>query len=157
MKYISIPKEEIRKRKTDILRDNIYNNFIYLANEDGLLHSKLEIDRLLNSDKVIFYLCLDDSNKIAGYILGEFTTLPDNRDVIYVTYLYVGEKYRKNGIGSNLLHKLELISKQKDLDGVLLTCNTEDFKVYDFYQKRGYMLDFKFRKYAKHDLVFKSI
>jgi hypothetical protein len=64
MRFISITKEELRNRKTDILRDIIYYNFIHLAKQTDLKHTKLELDRLLNSDTVVFYLCLDDNNKI---------------------------------------------------------------------------------------------
>lgn len=156
VEYILVPKNTVNMRKTNLLTLAIYNNFINLSKLPDMKHTTDEINKLLNSNNSYLFLCLHDG-KIIGYLLGEITKLPDKRDVFYITYLFTASHIRKRGVGSKLMMIVEEFTKNKKLDGVLLTCDTENFKVYDFYQKKGYMLDFHFRKYDRYDILYKGL
>jgi ribosomal protein S18 acetylase RimI-like enzyme len=143
-------------KKTDLFENVVYNNFIHLAQDPDLKHTVQEIHRIFTCDGLQLYLCILNK-KIVAYLLGEIMTLNDKRNVLYITYIFTAPKYRNKGIASMLLNKAEEIAKLKDLHGILLTCDTEDKKVYDLYIKRGFMLDFHLRRYTKYDVLFLNV
>jgi len=142
-------------KKTNLFEKTIYKNFIHLAQHSELKHTEDEIHRLMTSQNLQLYLYVLN-NKIIAYLIGEIMTLNDGRTVLYITYIYTGSKYRGKGYGSKLMDTAEDIGRQKKADGILLTCDTEDRKVFDFYSKRGFMLDFKLRQYTKYDVLYYS-
>src|SRR4029078_1117072 len=89
----------------------IYNNFIELINEP-VNHNKNGIEKLLLNDKMYGILVIME-NKIIGYIIGEFMSLDIDRDVFYIDYIYINNKYQKNGIGSKLMIKVIEYCKNK--------------------------------------------
>ena len=88
-----------------------------------------------------------------GYIVGELMRLDDGRYTLFISYLYIGNKYRRNGLGTILLNKMVTYAKYKSMDAVTLICDTEDNKVMDFYLSKGFMYDTFLRRYDKYDVL----
>lgn len=131
---------EIYKIKNpSLLTNTIYNNFIYLKKYPELLHNKEEITKSINSKNNLIYLVFDNK-KLIGYLVGDFRTLSDNRYGYYISYFYVGQKYRNNKIGSKLLEKL-INNCKKKTKFIILTCDTFDIKAMNFYKKYGFIED----------------
>jgi ribosomal protein S18 acetylase RimI-like enzyme len=156
MKINIIDINKIKKSKCDIFTNVIYNNFIEIADEPMLKHTKDEIKKVFNSSNPQLYIILV-KNKIASYLLGEIIKLNDNRNVLYITYIYTSKNFRESGFGSKLMETAEMICKKKKLNGIVLTCNTEDPYIYDFYLKKGFMPDLQLRTYGKYEVVYKPM
>jgi GNAT superfamily N-acetyltransferase len=146
--------KQLQKRTTKKLDNIIYNNFIDLTHEPNLKHTFEEINRLLNSSELRFFTYMLN-NKLIAYLVSELMILPDKRKVLFVNYLYCSPKFRNHGIASKLLEAAEHYAKTHKLAGIMLTCNTHDINVYEFYLKRGFMLDIYLRQYTKYDVLFK--
>lgn len=148
--------KNIRPEKSEKFINMIYTNFIDLCDCKELKHNKQEIMRLITSQNIKILLIIVNK-KIAAYLVGEIMVLNDGRKVFYINYIFTGKYFRKQGFGSKLLKFVEKLTKKFGYDGVLLTCNTEDDKIYNFYLMRGYMPDLVLRQYKKHDILYKKI
>jgi ribosomal protein S18 acetylase RimI-like enzyme len=156
MSVIVIKPDKLKKRKSYKLSQTVYDNFIELAKYPNLKHTREEIERILDEGKAIFCIIMY-KNKIVAYLLGEVISIGDRRTVAYITYLYTASKFRNNGLASKLIDYIEHFCTRNRLNGVMLICDTEDKKVYDFYQKRGFMLDPNLRRYERYDVLYKSL
>jgi len=131
----------------------IYENFSYLNDVKQLSHTTNDITKLVNSKNARLYLCIMNK-KIVGYLIGETMTLNDGRNVFYVSYLYIADKYRKKGYASFLMSIVNEYVKKNNLDGIMLTCDTDNVSLYDFYMKRGFMPDLLLRTYDRYDVLY---
>jgi GNAT superfamily N-acetyltransferase len=104
------------------------------------MHSKNEILRSLTSDDTFCYF-LYDNKKLIGYLTGEYKTLNDNRYVFYVSYFYICSSYRNKQLGSKLMKLLINKCTREGTKFILLTCDTFDNKVVQFYKKLGFVQD----------------
>ena len=75
----------------------------------------------------------EEGNIIAGYLAVMYCW-----KVIYLDALWVDERYRKSGLGSQLLKNLEKFAKAEEC--TLIHLDTFDFQAKDFYIKHGYDL-----------------
>jgi len=134
----------------------IYNNFIHLSNDPQLQHNTTELRRLLNSSNMVAYVVYQQ-NTIIAYLVGETKHLNDGRDAFYISYLYIGQKYRGKKLGSKLM---KMLINKCNSDGtlyILLTCDIKDKKVYEFYEKIGFMPDAILRNYGRHEVLSLSL
>lgn len=154
IKVVGINK--IKTSKLNYFTNVIFNNFLHLQNVSNLSHSKKNIFEVLTSKEPQIYLALDDDKKIIAYLVGEIVELVDGRKVLYITYLFTSEKHRKNGCASKLLYVAEDIMRKQNLNGLMLTCDSENPYVYDFYLKKGFMPDILLRTYKKYEVMYKS-
>ena len=147
--------KKVNPDKCNKLVDLLYNNFINLATYKELAHNKQELTRLITNEKtkIIFFMI---NKKIAAYLVGEEKGLADGRKVFYISYLYTAKQFRGKGLASKLINYVEELASKSNYDGVLLTCDTEDEKVHDFYITRGYMADLVLRNYGKFDVLYKG-
>lgn len=147
--------KQINKNKCNKLINLIYINFIHL-NDPELMHNKKEITRLIISSltKICFIIL---NKKIVAYLIGETKELNDGRKVFYINYLFTAKQFREKGFAGSLLKYIDKYAKQKYYDGIMLTCNTEDQKVYNYYLMKGFMPDHILRKYNKYDILYKQI
>lgn len=126
---------EVRRIKhPEILTDVIHQNFIYLTKFPELMHTKNDIFKLLTDDNNIIYLVYNNKNLI-GYLVGEMKNV-SNRYVFYISYIYVMEKYRNKKIGSYLMNKAINYCHQNGIKFIILTCDTYDKKIIEFYTKK---------------------
>jgi GNAT superfamily N-acetyltransferase len=151
-----VTNKQLQRRTTKKLDNIIYNNFIDLAQEPNLKHTYNEINRLLNSADLRFFTYIYNT-KLISYLIAEIMILPDKRKVLFVNYLFSSPKFRGKGIATKLLEAAEHYAKINKFSGIMLTCNTHDISVYEFYLKRGFMLDIYLRQYTKYDVLFKPM
>jgi len=133
----------------------VYGNFIHLKYHPNLLHNPTEIKKLLNDKTFLGIFIFDDNKKILGYLIGKTMILNDGRKVFYISYIYVSKKFRNKKLGSKMLDIVH--ERKRNHDAIMLTCDTTDKLVLNFYLKRGYMLDFALRRYSKYDVLSKEI
>lgn len=154
MSYHIYNHEKLKRFNLASLTNVIYSNFIELSNYPTLKHTKNDIYNLLKSENVL--ICLYITNKkIGGYMVGEFMKLNDGRHVFYVSYIYTGIQFRKHGVGSKMMKIVDGLVQQYGLDGIMLTCDSNDQSVYDFYLKKGFMPDMILRNYGQHEVMYK--
>lgn len=144
---------------TQRLEEIVYNNFIHLRAEKSLGHTREEIHRLFNSDQS-FLLTAVLNDQIIGYVVGEYINLntispSDSRRVCYVSYIYVLDAHRGKAVGSNMFKCLKIMNRGKRINGTMLTFDTQNRKLYSFYQKRGFMQDPYLRKFTRHDVFYR--
>lgn len=145
------------KEQTKYFARTIYNNFIYLKDYPQLKHTFEDINKLLKSVNMYSILIHDINGRIIAYLIGEILELDDGKTVLYIDYLYVVSTYRELGIASKILDILISKVNSWDISGIMLTMDTENKKIYDFYLKRGFMPDQKYRRYERHDILSKYI
>ena len=75
----------------------------------------------------------DEGNIIAG-LDAVITTFK----ILYVSTLFVDEKYRRQGYGTQLVKEMELRAKKRGVNTIRL--DTFDWQGKDFYKKLGYEL-----------------
>ena len=153
MSIVIVPKHKLNKNNVNILTEIIYKNFIELSQYKHLKHTRKDIHDLLLSDNSVIMLYMIDKS-IGGYLVGEIMTI-DSRRVFYITYIFTSVKFRNKGIASQLINNVENIVDKKDLSGILLTCDTENKNIYDFYLKKGFMPDLVLRNYSRFDVLYK--
>lgn len=87
-----------------------------------------------SEEKDIMFVSLDD-DKFVGAVHGSIT-----EDSMYIGWLVVNEEYRGNGIGKNLMCKIE--EKAKELNVYSINLGTVEFQAEKFYEKLGYKIVF---------------
>ena len=133
----------------------IYQNFIKIAPYEQLKHNKQEIYNLLSKPNHYFFAFLI-GNKILGYILGEIIQIEQN-NILFITYIFTSPYHRKIGIGHKLMNYIENYASYNNCRKIMLTCDTEDKTLYDWYLKMGFMPDMYFRTYDRFDTLSKNI
>ena len=93
------------------------------------------------------------NNSIIAYLVGEMKDLNDGRRCYYISYLYVGEKYRGKKIGTKLMNLIIEKCKVNRIKYLLLTCDTNDKPVFEFYEKLGFVPDTILRNYGRHEVM----
>ena len=146
--------QEIQNNDVTNLVRTIYMNFESLSENSTLNHGEDEIYRIITSPKCQLFIYLVNK-KIAGYLLGELMNLNDGRFVFYITYIYTGKRFRNKGIASDLLKLTEQKVKHFNLDGIVLTVDTEEPTLLDWYTKKGFMPDMLLRTYGRHEVLSK--
>jgi ribosomal protein S18 acetylase RimI-like enzyme len=144
------------KGNVDEFVNTIYNNFADLTDNPTLMHNKNEIRNLLLSPHFIG-LFLFDNNKLIGYLVGEEKFLNDGRHVYYISYIYVTVKMRTKKLGSLLMKNIEQIIKQKKIKYIVLTYNTSNKKLTNFYNILGYNIDLILETNSIHNVFSKNL
>jgi GNAT superfamily N-acetyltransferase len=151
--------KEIRRIKsnTEPFINIVYDNFKYLSDIDQLNHTKEEITRLLFSSDLVTFLVYNDDKKVIAYLLGEKKVLNDGRIVFYINYLYVGERMRYRKIGSQLMNLIEKKCHMWNIKNIILTCDTHDEKIYNFYKKLEFFPDQLLRNHGQYEVLTKYL
>ena len=103
---------------------------------DGEFEKYANKNSLLCNYKTFNFLA-KENDKIIG-ILNGYSVYDEK---IYIELLFVLEEYRKRGIGSKLIKRVENYYCNKNFSYIsLVTCG---FQAPDFYEKRGFKLEFK--------------
>jgi len=100
----------------------------------------LEQEETFNQENKIYpleenhmmFVALDD-NQFVGAVHGTIT-----EDSMYIGWLVVKEKYKGQGIGSNLMQKMEKVAKEQNIYSIHL--GTTGFQARKFYEKLGYKI-----------------
>lgn len=131
----------------------IYKNFGYLKNFPELSHNPEEIKRLLTGNQSHCLFIYNESNEIIAYLIGEHKKLNDGRLVYYISYIYVSSKYRKKGLGSDLVDKVIKRCENMGINFIILTCDIQDENAYNFYRKLGFVDDPVLGSASKHRVL----
>lgn len=81
----------------------IFINFIELQNQPNIDFSYESIKEILASPALIGWFLMDNDSKIIGYLIGTISDLADGRQVYFIHYFYIVQKYRNFGIGAKML------------------------------------------------------
>jgi ribosomal protein S18 acetylase RimI-like enzyme len=146
-----IMKEIRRINNPGPLSEIIYKNFLELSDTPSLQHSREEIQRLLTNPEFIGFFVYD-GQKVVAYLTGEKKHLNDGRIVYYITYIFVGGKYRNHKIGSRLMEILIGKCEQWGISFIMLTCDITDNKVINFYKKLGFTPDPILKNGTQHEV-----
>jgi len=153
MEIALITNALLKSSNTDLLVDTIYDNFKNLGDIEKLNHNKKEIERILKSNNS-FVLFIMKNKKIIAYLIAEKILLADGREVLYIYYLFTSQKFRNMGLASTLLDTSKQFSNKNNCTGIMLTCDTDNTKVHNFYLKKGFMPDMLMRTYNKYDVFY---
>ncbi|MEH6938928.1 GNAT family N-acetyltransferase [Bacillus sp. JJ664] len=88
-------------------------------------------EKLLKSVEKVSFILKNEHESILGGITG---TIKYNH--LHVDFLWVDESQRGTGYGSNLLHKIEDLAKEKKCR--LIVLDSFSFQAPEFYKKHGY-------------------
>lgn len=113
--------EESTEEEADLVVDNIV---------------KYNISRVNITQETPFYWINRVMKDINGDIVAGINSKMYCWNCLYIDVLWVKEEFRKDGIGSKLLRKVEEIAKEKGCH--LIHLDTFDFQAKDFYIKQGY-------------------
>ena len=149
---LSIKEITNMKNGVNMLSDIIYNNFSYLSDRPELQHNVHEIQKLLTAPDTLSFVVYNNDSIIA-YLVGEYKKLNDGRVCYYISYVYVCEKYRGKKIGTKLMNLVIDKCKNNNIKYLLLTCDTQDKPVYEFYEKMGFVPDTLLRNYGRHEVM----
>lgn len=79
------------------------------------------------------------NNNIIGYIHGSEYELLYSDSLINILGFVVKESYRKNGVGTALIDKLEEIAIEKKYSGIRLVSGIDREDAHRFYERNGYI------------------
>ena len=151
LKLIEISSTDISKSVNKLV-PIVYNNFIDLVDQPNVKHTRKDIYELLTSDDLFGYIILYNNNIIA-YSFGLSSTMADGRHTHYLSYIYVAPKYRHLKIGTMTLKKLINHCQQSGIPFIVLTCDTQDKKLMNFYSKFGFIPDPLLKSDNRHDVL----
>ncbi len=142
MEYIKIENEFDCK-----CADKLLNELIkYESNLDDVINGECIIndfhkDMIKHSHVFAYYV--KDNDECIGYIFAYLKTpLNDiiTTNVVMLESLFVKEKYRKKGLGKQLIEMLEEWAKSKwDKYVVEIVCLSDNKNALNFYKKLGYV------------------
>ena len=147
--------KHLSENKKQLFTDLIYHNFIKILLYEQLKHNKQEIYNLLSKSSHFFIVYMIN-NKILGYVLGD-TIHFDKNKILFITYIFTSPKHRNTGLGHKLMNYIENYALLNNCIKIMLTCDTEDKKIYDWYLKIGFMPDMHFRTYDRFDTLSKIV
>ena len=155
-----ISGSELARKKTDILEKIVYNNFIHLASSSGVSHTTEHIHKLFNSQNS-FFMSASIDGALIGYVLGEYTNLnhindADYRNVCYISYIYVCDKYRGKSIATNMMRILLSDNTNNKINGWMLIFDTHKQNLRRFYSKLGFKPDILHKTHSQHEVYFKQ-
>jgi GNAT superfamily N-acetyltransferase len=150
-----IELKQLSENKKKIFTDLIYENFIKISLYEQLKHNKNEIYNLLSKSSHFFIVYMINK-KILGYVLGEIIDFDKNK-ILFITYIFTSPNHRKKGLGHKLMNYIKNYALDNNCIKIMLTCDIEDKKVYEWYLKMGFMHDMHFRTYDRFDTLSKNI
>ena len=101
---------------------------------------KEKIKKRINDNNNIFFVAVNEENKIIGFIDGK---VPDDewwykKKVAYIDYLCVDEKNRNNRVATVLLNEFEKKAKEKGAKYIRLLAFPKNKPAINFYKKNGF-------------------
>lgn len=132
------------------------SHYIYLLNQDfnpnlcafseEKVRAKLEIIRQKTKDIILVY---EQDNEVKGYIHGSPYELLFSESVVNILGFVVREGCRNQGIGSELIQRLEQWGRDHGYAGIKLLSHPSRTNAHRFYEKRGYKFTKDQKNYSK--------
>ena len=108
----------------------------YLSNKENIKNRLTEI--LRNSDNCV--LVALENETIIGWVHGFYSPRIESDAFVEIGGLVVDEKYRKNGIGKNLIKQVHNWSDSKKCQKLRVRCNVIRKETHVFYEKLGFKI-----------------
>jgi ribosomal protein S18 acetylase RimI-like enzyme len=110
-------------------------------------------DRLGKNDGL--YLAVEDESKFIAFL-----DIPREhwRNTARISNLYVDQKFRRKGIGAELINRATTWAKEENIRAIWLETQSNNFPACQFYRSRGFELcgiDDHF--YSNHDIEIKEV
>ncbi|MBU6135598.1 MULTISPECIES: GNAT family N-acetyltransferase [Clostridium] len=116
---------------------------IYMLNKElGYLYEEEKVRKKIKyiiENKKDIILVAYINNNIIGYIHGSEYELLYSDSLINILGFVVKESYRKNGVGTALIDKLEEIAIEKKYSGIRLVSGIDREDAHRFYERNGYI------------------
>lgn len=116
---------------------------IYMLNKElGYLYEEEKVRKKIKyiiENKKDIILVAYINNNIIGYIHGSEYELLYSDSLIDILVFVVKESYRKNGVGTALIDKLEEIAIEKKYFGIRLVSGIDREDAHRFYERNGYI------------------
>lgn len=116
---------------------------IYMLNKElGYLYEEEKVREKIKyiiENKKDIILVAYINNNIIGYIHGSEYELLYSDSLINILVFVVKESYRKNGVGTALIDKLEEIAIEKKYSGIRLVSGIDREDAHRFYERNGYI------------------
>lgn len=116
---------------------------IYMLNKElGYLYEEEKVRKKIKyiiENKKDIILVAYINNNIIGYIHGSEYELLYSDSLINILGFVVKESYRKNGVGTALIDKLEEIAIEKKYFGIRLVSGIDREDAHRFYERNGYI------------------
>ncbi|EEH98053.1 GNAT family N-acetyltransferase [Clostridium tertium] len=116
---------------------------IYMLNKElGYLYEEEKVRKKIKyiiENKKDIILVAYINNNIIGYIHGSEYELLYSDSLINILVFVVKESYRKNGVGTALIDKLEEIAIEKKYFGIRLVSGIDREDAHRFYERNGYI------------------
>lgn len=116
---------------------------IYMLNKElGYLYEEEKVREKIKyiiENKKDIILVAYINNNIIGYIHGSEYELLYSDSLINILGFVVKESYRKNGVGTALIDKLEEIAIEKKYFGIRLVSGIDREDAHRFYERNGYI------------------
>ena len=112
---------------------------------NGIVDFNAQIIREKSSHFSVF--AKDFAQIIGGALIWEHS------DALYIDVLWCNEQYRKQGIGTQIISKIDDVAKNKSLPKIFV--DTYEFQAQAFYEKHGFYCIGNIPKYLKnYDRIF---
>lgn len=118
----------------------IFLNFIELMNQNNIVFSIDDIERLLISQNMTGWFLLNNDENIVGYLIGEKQNTNDGRFLFFICYLYIIEEERNKGYAKLLLlNCLKFVKENNLYFAMVITKNNSIGN--SLFEKYGFMKD----------------
>jgi len=151
-----ISSKDLNESRSNKISNMVFSNFSFLDKYPHLNHNIKEINKIINSTTSHTLLYTLDGS-IVAYVMCDIMNLKDGRKVLYIDYIFVVPQFRHAGIGKKMLTYTFNTAKQNNLSGVMLTSDSQDQYVYNWYLDYGFMPDVLLRTYNRHEILYKAL
>lgn len=127
-------------KNIDRLGKIIFLNFMELQNQPDIDFSFESIKEILSSPQLIGWFLMDNESKIVGYLIGTIQELNDGRNVFFIHYFYIIQKYRRFGLGTKILLSVIQYITNINIKFIMLLSKVKSSGWY-MYLKYGFMED----------------
>lgn len=122
---------------------------LYLKNvldENGILNNNEKLEKIIEEmekyidDKSAIIIGAFQEDELIGFIWG-YKMITNDKNRIHINYFVVNEKYRKQGIGRQLIRKIYEIANELKIEEIELMVTAENITAVNFYKKQGFEVE----------------
>lgn len=134
----------------------VYQNFIDLAEDPQLGHTKEELKDLVTSPQSIIIIGTIDG-VIVCYLIAKITVVENLKQLMHIYYIFTAPAYRGRGLATVMLILIQKYSKEMNINTLSLTFDTYNKTLERFYMNNHFVYDSNLRSYKRHDMLVKYI
>lgn len=128
---------EIKVLEKSTIDNNTQNQIFDLFKQLSPNKKQLSLNEILSHQNSTLLICCFIENTIVGIAtIATYKVISGSKG--WIEDVVVDEKYRNKGIGRKIIEKILLISKEKDLDEVLLFTEQHRTSALNLYENLGF-------------------